>query len=145
MGGPDHNNIEESKMGGSLPTVGRKAGQLVTRQVKPLLSLDADEAKVRVLSLYKAWYRQIPIMMDRMDTPVGEDVLKAKLKSEFMKNAHLKDLRVIDMKVIQGQQELKEMAEFWQEDMYFLSKYFSEIHIAERPKDFMSKFLHGHD
>ena len=70
-------------------------------QVKPLLSLDADEARVRVLSLYKAWYRQIPIMMDRMDTPVGEDALKAKLKEEFMKNAHFKDLRVIDMKVIQ--------------------------------------------
>lgn len=31
-----------------------------TRQVKPLLSLDKLEARRRVLSLYKAWYRQIP-------------------------------------------------------------------------------------
>merc|ERR1711910_47353 len=119
---------EESKMAG-LPTVSRRAGQVVTRQVKPLLSLDKDEARVRVLALYRAWYHQLPI----------------RFKEEFMKHAHIKDIKVIDMKVIQGQQELQECANRWQEPCVFLSKWFKEQHIDERPKDFMSKFLHGHE
>merc|ERR1712142_263599 len=133
------------KMAGAITTAGKKAGQVATRQVKPLLSLDADEARVRVLSLYRAWYRQIPSMVQKFDLPVNEDQLKAKLKEEFIKNAHLKDVRVIDMKVIQGQQDLREIAEHWQEHVIFLSKYFGNLRIPERPKDFMSKFIHGHE
>ena len=34
--------------------------QLVTRQVKPLLSLNQGEARARVMQLYKLWIRQIP-------------------------------------------------------------------------------------
>lgn len=34
------------------------------RQVKPLLSLDNEEARKRALNLYKAWYRQIPLIGD---------------------------------------------------------------------------------
>lgn len=38
-----------------------KAAQVVTRQVRPILSISQDEARRRALALYKAWYRQIPI------------------------------------------------------------------------------------
>ena len=69
--------------------------------MKPLLSLDKDEARVRVLALYRAWYRQIPILFQYRDMPVTEESLRAKLKEEFLRNAHIKDVRVIDMKVIQ--------------------------------------------
>lgn len=30
------------------------------KQVKPILSLDKEEARKRVLHLYKAWFRQLP-------------------------------------------------------------------------------------
>lgn len=30
------------------------------KQVRPILSLDKEEARKRVLNLYKAWYRQLP-------------------------------------------------------------------------------------
>lgn len=30
------------------------------RQVKPILSTDKNGARSRVITLYKAWYRQIP-------------------------------------------------------------------------------------
>merc|ERR1712108_72649 len=96
------------------PTVGRRAGQVVTRQVKPLLSLDKDEARVRVFALYRAWYRQLPVMFKDWDMDVTERMLKDRLKEEFMKHAHIKDIKVIDMKVIQGQQELQECANRWQ-------------------------------
>lgn len=32
----------------------------VLKEVKPILSVDHEEARKRVLNLYKAWYRQIP-------------------------------------------------------------------------------------
>lgn len=35
------------------------AGRAI-RQVKPILSIDHEEARQRVLNLYKAWYRQLP-------------------------------------------------------------------------------------
>lgn len=37
-----------------------KAVRQGLKQVKPILSTNRDEAKRRVLNLYKAWYRQIP-------------------------------------------------------------------------------------
>lgn len=30
------------------------------RQVRPILSLNKDEARRKVINLYKAWYRQVP-------------------------------------------------------------------------------------
>lgn len=41
----------------------KMSGQAVKRvvqEVKPILSLDREEARKRVLNLYKAWYRQLP-------------------------------------------------------------------------------------
>ena len=113
--------------------------------MKPLLSLDQGEAKARVLSLYRAWFRQIPIMMDRFDMPITEEQAKKRLRERFQANGHIKDVRIIDMLVVQGQQDLKEVAEHWTEVTHIMSKFFKEQHMSERPKDFMSKFLSGHD
>merc|ERR1719251_641534 len=97
-------------------------GVQVFRQVKPLLSVDNNEARLRVLSLYKAWSRQLPFMVSEFDIPVNEVQAKAKLREKFMANAHVKDARV----------------------MHIMTKHFKET-VKERPKDFMSKFLTGSD
>lgn len=39
---------------------GREAVKRVVQQVRPILSVDKEEARKRMLNLYKAWYRQIP-------------------------------------------------------------------------------------
>lgn len=38
----------------------REAVKRMVQQVRPVLSVDKQEAKRRVINLYKAWYRQIP-------------------------------------------------------------------------------------
>lgn len=38
----------------------REAMKLAQKTVKPVLSLNAAEARRRVLSLYRVWYRQVP-------------------------------------------------------------------------------------
>lgn len=48
---------------------GREVARKTLQKVRPILSVDNDEARRRVLSLYKAWYRQVPYL--------GEYLLRA--------------------------------------------------------------------
>lgn len=41
---------------------GREAAKRILQQVRPVLSVNKEEAKRRVLNLYKAWYREIPFI-----------------------------------------------------------------------------------
>ena len=70
-------------------------------QVKPLLSVDRNEARQRVLSLYKAWHRQIPFMMRDYELPITEKQAYAQLRKKFNEHKNVKDTRVIDMLVVQ--------------------------------------------
>ncbi|TRY68898.1 hypothetical protein TCAL_06837 [Tigriopus californicus] len=116
----------------------------ITREVRPLLSLDNHEARLRVLGLYRAWFRQIPYMVRQYSLIVDEDMARAKLRQKFMEHAHVQDIRVIDMLVVKGQQDLKEVAENWAMPTHIISKFF-KVTVDDRPKDFMSKFLSGQD
>ena len=75
-------------------------------QVKPLMSIDNHEARLRVLALYKAWIRQVPAMKKMYDIPVTEQNCRDTIKASFVKNKNLKDIRVIDMMVIKVESEL---------------------------------------
>ena len=116
----------------------------MARQVKPMLSVDKDEAKRRVLSLYKAWHRQIPYMLRDFALPITRETAYKQLRKKFMEKSHVTDIRVIDMLVVKGQQDLKEVVEIWAQSTHIMSKHFREAH-KERPKDFMSKFLSGQE
>nr|XP_053648799.1 NADH dehydrogenase [ubiquinone] 1 alpha subcomplex subunit 6-like [Cherax quadricarinatus] len=113
------------------------------RQVKPLLSVDQSEARKRVLNLYKAWYRQVPYIVMDYDIPKTTEQCRQKLREEFEKNRHVQDIRVIDMLVIKGQMELKETVEVWKQKHGLMSYWRDSV--EPRPKDFLSKFLDGHE
>jgi len=117
--------------------------QLVRRQVKPLISSDQGEARLRVLSLYKAWRRHIPIMCKDFDIPRTEAQCQAALRREFLKNARVRDVRVVDMLVVKGQQDLQEVVNHWKQVTHIMAKWFPEDNVEEKPKDFISKFLTG--
>eukprot|EP00092_Neocalanus_flemingeri_P041945 GFUD01045683.1.p1 GENE.GFUD01045683.1~~GFUD01045683.1.p1 ORF type:complete len:124 (+),score=36.95 GFUD01045683.1:54-425(+) len=121
------------------------ARAVVTRQVKPLISVSAGDARIRVLSLYKAWYRHIPFMVKDFDLPRNEDQCRGVLRASFKKNAAIRDTRLIDMFVIKGQQDLKEVVEHWKQTPHIMAKWFPEDNVAEKPKDFISKFLSGQE
>lgn len=40
----------------------RQPAQRVIQHVRPILSVDRDEARRRVFNLYKAWYRSLPFI-----------------------------------------------------------------------------------
>ncbi|XP_045473272.1 NADH dehydrogenase [ubiquinone] 1 alpha subcomplex subunit 6 [Harmonia axyridis] len=109
------------------------------KNVKPILSVDKDEAKKRVLNLYRAWYRQLPYIVKKYDIPKTEEHCRIKLRSEFMKHKDVKDIRIVDMLVIKGQMELKETVNIWKQKGHIMA-YFQDT-IEPKPKDFLSKFL----
>ena len=64
------------------------------------MSVSKNEARLRVLALYKAWHRQIPFIVEEYDIPVNHKMCQDKVKERFLANAHVKDTRVIDMLVV---------------------------------------------
>lgn len=58
---------------------GREVVRKTLQQVRPILSLDNTEARRRVLSLYKAWYRQIPYIGEFLCVFVGPGTLCGRL------------------------------------------------------------------
>lgn len=40
----------------------REPAKRILQQVRPILSLDREEARRRVFNLYKAWYRTAPFI-----------------------------------------------------------------------------------
>lgn len=144
--------------------------RIVVRKVKPLLSLDRTEAKKRVINLYKAWYRQAPFIgsfnfyprsifkiialvfaslliflfnfsvLDYI-SPLTTKQIRQKIKDEFKKNAHVTDIRVIDMLVIKGQMELQETVKNWKQNCTIMYPFQDTAN--KKPSDFLSKFLQG--
>ncbi|XP_077268395.1 NADH dehydrogenase (ubiquinone) B14 subunit isoform X2 [Temnothorax americanus] len=72
----------------------------VVRQVKPILSINREDARRKVLTLYKAWIRQVPSSLLSYDIPKTEAECKRKIREEFKRHAHLTDLRIIDKQII---------------------------------------------
>ncbi|XP_064479998.1 NADH dehydrogenase [ubiquinone] 1 alpha subcomplex subunit 6-like [Ornithodoros turicata] len=111
------------------------------QRVKPILSLDQTEARRRALNLYKAWYRQMPTIVKQYDIPVTAEQGRAKLREEFVKNRHVRDIRTIDLLVIKGQMELVETLKIFKQKSHVMA-YFKDT-VNPKPTDFMSKFLSG--
>ncbi|XP_058811372.1 NADH dehydrogenase [ubiquinone] 1 alpha subcomplex subunit 6 [Topomyia yanbarensis] len=121
----------------------REAVRRAIQNVRPILSADREEARKRVLNLYKAWYRQIPYIVMDYDIPKSVEQCREKLREEFLKQRNVTDIRVIDMLVIKGQMELQESVAIWKQKGHIM-RYWQES-CEPKPTDFLSKFLTGHN
>ncbi|XP_065090769.1 NADH dehydrogenase [ubiquinone] 1 alpha subcomplex subunit 6-like [Ochlerotatus camptorhynchus] len=122
------------------------AGKIINESVqyvRPLLSMNHQEAHRKVLKLYKTWYRQLPQTVYECDIPKSLEQCRQKLREEFLKHRNVTDLRVIDMLVIKGQMELKETSAKWKQKSH-LMRYWKDTQVP-KAQDFLSKFYTGHD
>lgn len=75
--------------------------------------------------------------------PKSADQCREKLREEFLKHKDLKDIRTIDLMVVKGRQELQETANKWK-NSHNIMRYWRDT-TNPQPKDFLSKFLSGHN
>ena len=75
------------------------------------------------------------------DIPKTQEQCRKKLREEFEKNRHVKDIRVVDMLVIKGQMELVETVKRWKQKGHIMNYFRAPI--TPKPKDFLSKFFAG--
>ncbi|ESO10027.1 hypothetical protein HELRODRAFT_73194 [Helobdella robusta] len=113
------------------------------RQVSPVFSLNSSEARRRVLNLYRAWYRQIPVLVLKYDVPLTVKDFRKKLHERFTENRSITDIRVIDMLVVKGQMDLVEAVNIWKTKGHIMA-YFDKTP-KDTPSDFLSKFYNGQD
>lgn len=111
------------------------------RAVRALLSIDREDARDRVLHLYRLWYRKLPWIIRRFDIPKSLKQVKVKLREEFMKNKDVCDPRVTDMLVIRGHIFLQEINEVWAQKTHLMRLYKESI--ERKPTGFVKKFLSG--
>ena len=84
-----------------------KTGPIV-KVAKPLLSNSAQEARRRVLDLYRTWWREVPTIVEVHALDLSHKEVRTKVRQEFEKNRYIEDIRVIDMMVVKGRLELDE-------------------------------------
>ncbi|XP_076290862.1 NADH dehydrogenase (ubiquinone) B14 subunit [Lasioglossum baleicum] len=117
--------------------------RLTVKKVKPILSLNREDARRRVIALYKSYYRHIPQMLLEYDVPKTQKECQQRLREEFDRHRNVTDIRVIDLLVAKGQMKLQEISHFWITKGGLMDNFKDTI--EPKPKDFMGKFLSGQD
>nr|XP_002125596.1 NADH dehydrogenase [ubiquinone] 1 alpha subcomplex subunit 6-like [Ciona intestinalis] len=109
-------------------------------KIKPIVSSNPDQAKRRVLTLYKQWFRAVPLIIRTYQLPYPVETVQAKIKENFMKNSHVRDVRAIDILIIKGEMDLQETLLNWKQDCH-VRDYFEHPTKIQEPTDFLGKFL----
>ncbi|XP_014367310.1 NADH dehydrogenase [ubiquinone] 1 alpha subcomplex subunit 6 [Papilio machaon] len=121
----------------------KEAAKTCLKVGRPVMSTNMAQAHTRVIGLYRAFYRYIPYILKYFDIPKNQEDCRKKLREYFYRNKFVTDVRVVDILVIKGYMELKEVTHQWQQKGYMMSHWNPS---AERaPVTFVEKFLAGVD
>ncbi|KRZ15762.1 Sec1 family domain-containing protein 1, partial [Trichinella zimbabwensis] len=88
-------------------------GQIFKKQIKPIVSQNREEARRRVLRVYKDWMKFVPTLNFLYQLHLPEDVLRDAIKRQFARNAEIRDIRIVDILANKAEVELKNLKEAW--------------------------------
>jgi hypothetical protein len=114
--------------------------------VRTIPSTSREEARLRVIRLYREWLRLIPVIVDNMTLDVSIPDFRRKVRLEFERQRNHSDLAVINALIVKGTAELQETHNIWKQKvhtMYKLEGSPSYLRLAEEKKSFLQRFLSG--
>ncbi|TXT04245.1 hypothetical protein VHUM_04243 [Vanrija humicola] len=111
---------------------------------KVTIATTREEARVRVIDAYRAWYRSAPEICALYALNVSPSALRLKFRQDFEKNRHLEDLGLINVLLHKNQQEYQETMNCWKQEPHLLH-WFKSYEDPAPPVSFLDKFYSGRD
>ncbi|KAL1409549.1 ndufa6 NADH-ubiquinone oxidoreductase subunit [Vanrija albida] len=111
---------------------------------KVTIAATREEARVRVIDAYRAWYRSAPEICALYALNVSPSALRLKFRQDFEKNRNIDDLAVINVLLHKNQQEYQETMNCWKQEPHLLH-WFKQYEDPAKPVSFLDKFYSGRD
>jgi len=80
----------------------------VPSTIQAIKSQSSVHARSRVLGLYRKVLKQTPNIAESYNITISQAVIRDRIAHEFRRNADLDDVRLIDVAIFRGEQELDE-------------------------------------
>jgi NADH dehydrogenase (ubiquinone) 1 alpha subcomplex subunit 6 len=103
-------------------------------------SSSKEEARVRVLSLYKRTLKEIPWMRQTFHLFGTKKDMNEKIRREFLKHKTVKDLFVIDSLIFKGYNDLEEVLQHHMQRGYVM-QFFKPDDITNKESPFLKEFF----
>ncbi|KAH7882041.1 NdufA6 NADH-ubiquinone oxidoreductase 14.8 kDa subunit [Phlebopus sp. FC_14] len=107
------------------------------------ISSSPEEARSRVIDLYKAWMRAAPEVVDMYGLSVSKSYVRQCIRQKFEANRHITDQRAIDVLLLKGRQDLQETLNCWKQPDHVLGILLKSDKRPERT--FLERFYEGRD
>ncbi|KAF7794579.1 hypothetical protein EIP86_005714 [Pleurotus ostreatoroseus] len=107
------------------------------------MSRTPQEARAKVIQLYRDWYRSAPEIVSIYALNVTVPYFRQCIRRKFEENRHVTDVRLIDRLTLRGRQEWQETLNYWKQNDHILGALLQPR--GRPPRTFLQKFYEGRD
>ncbi|KAK7056444.1 ndufa6 NADH-ubiquinone oxidoreductase subunit [Paramarasmius palmivorus] len=101
-----------------------------------------EEARKRVIQLYREWYRAAPEIVSIYSLNMTPAYVRHQIRKRFERNRYVTDQRAIDVLILKSWQEFQETINIWKMPDH-INAFLAE---KDRPqRTFLQKFYEGRD
>ncbi|KAH7907251.1 NdufA6 NADH-ubiquinone oxidoreductase 14.8 kDa subunit [Hygrophoropsis aurantiaca] len=107
------------------------------------MSSSPQEARQRVINLYRAWYRAAPEIETLYAIPLSQSQIRDAIRQKFEHNRYVTDPRAVEVLILKGTQELQETLNCWKQTDHVMGILLKNE--TRRERGFLEKFYEGRD